>query len=166
MARELGIFWAFNLFDTSAYHFRDIDDPQALRQVDINLVDEIIDYMTTERKKYPGTMVGIDPVGLEFAREYIKGQEPFFHCVLGYLRIYMDSYMNVYSGCWALPPVGNLRENSLKTILDSPQYRERLEDMYNLKCPYCTCGYLINLLINNPISGIKYMLRNISLIKS
>ncbi|MFC2014500.1 radical SAM/SPASM domain-containing protein [Chloroflexota bacterium] len=166
LARELDIYWAFNLFDTSAYHFRDIDDPMALKQIDDDLIDRTIDYMGRERNKYPGTMVGIDPVGLEFARKYMKGHEPFFHCVLGYLRIYMDSSMNVYSGCWALPPVGNLKEASLKDILDSPRYRDRLEDMYDLKCPYCTCGYLINLLINNPYSGIKYALRNISAVKS
>ncbi|MFC1991767.1 radical SAM/SPASM domain-containing protein [Chloroflexota bacterium] len=166
LARELGIYWAFNLFDTSAYHFRDIDNPLALKQIDEGLVDKTIDYMARERKKYPETMVGIDPVGLEFARKYLKGQEPFFNCVLGYLRIYMDSYMNVYSGCWALPPVGNLKENSLKNILNSPQYKERLENMFDLKCPYCTCGYLINLLINSPHSGIRYVLRNVSLVKS
>ncbi|MFC2012095.1 radical SAM/SPASM domain-containing protein [Chloroflexota bacterium] len=166
LARELGISWSFNLFDTSAYHFRDTDDPDSLKQIEENVIDETIEYMWQERKKYPKTMVGIDPVGLEFAREYMKGKEPFFHCILGYLRIYMDSYMNVYSGCWALSPVGNLKEQTLKDILKSSLYKERLRAMYDLKCPYCTCGYLINLLVNSPYAGIKYILRNVSLLKS
>jgi len=162
LAKEMGISWSFNLFDTSAYHFKNIDNPLSLKQIDADLIDETIQYMSQERIKCPQTLVGVDPIGLEFAREYLKGKEPFFHCVLGYLRIYMDSYMNVYSGCWALPPVGNLKQEKLKYILNSPRYKERLKEMYELNCPYCTCGYLINLLITNPFSGIRFLFRNIS----
>ena len=165
LARELGISWSFNLFDTSPYHFRNIDNPLSLKKIDEGLIDETIKYMHQERKKYPQTLVGIDPIGLEFAREYLKGKEPFFHCVLGYIRIYIDSYMNVYSGCWALSPIGNLNQEELKNILNSPRYKERLRKMYQLKCPYCTCGYLINCLFNNPFSGIQFLFRNISFIK-
>lgn len=166
LAKELGISWSFNLFDTSAYHFQNIDNPLSLKKFDENLIDETINYMHQERKKHPKALVGIDPIGLEFAREYLKGKKPFFHCVLGYLRIYIDSYMNVYSGCWALPPMGNLKEEKLKDILNSSRYKERLRKMYELKCPYCTCGYLINCLINNPPSGIQFLFRNISFAKS
>jgi len=166
LARELGISWSFNLFDTSAYHFRNTDDPLSLKKIDEDLIDETIEYIEQERKKYPQTLVGIDPIGLEFAREYLKGEEPFFHCVLGYLRVYIDCYMNVYSGCWALSPLGNLKEEKLKNILNSPRYKERLKKMYELKCPYCTCGYLINCLINKPFSGMRYVFRNIPLVKN
>lgn len=165
LARGLGISWSFNLFDTSPYHFLNIDNSLALSQVDDVTVDETIRYLYQARKKYPKTMAGVDPVGLEFAREYLKGRHPFFHCVLGYFRVYIDSYLNVYSGCWALPPVGNLKEKNLKSLLNSSPYKARLDDMYELKCPYCTCGFLINLLISYPYSGIKYLLRNISHIK-
>ena len=165
LAREFGISWSFNLFDTSPYHFRNIDNPLSLKKIDEGLIDETIKYMHQERKKYPQTLVGIDPIGLEFAREYLKGKEPFFHCVLGYIRIYIDSYMNVYSGCWALSPMGNLNQEELKNILNSPRYKERLRKMYQLKCPYCTCGYLINCLFNNPFAGIQFLFRNISFIK-
>jgi len=157
LARELGISWSFNLFDTSSYHFQNIDAPDLLRKIDENLIDETIQHMSEERKKYPQTMVGIDPIGLEFAREYLKGKKPFFHCILGYLRVYIDAYTNVYSGCWTLPPVGNLKEEKLKDILNSPRYRERLREMYELKCPYCTCGYLINCLFDNPRGGIRFL---------
>lgn len=165
LARELDISWSFNLFDTSAYHFQNLDDPLALKKIDDDLIDETIEYLLRERKKSPQTMTGVDPVGLEFAREYLKGKEPFFHCVLGYLRVYIDSYMNVYSGCWALPPVGNLREAELKDILKSPRYRERLKKMYRLNCPYCTCGYLINCLVNNPLAGAQFIFRSLSFIR-
>jgi MoaA/NifB/PqqE/SkfB family radical SAM enzyme len=166
LARELDISWSFNLFDTSAYHFRDLDDPLSLKQIDDKVIDETIEYMSRERKKDPKSMVGIDPVGLGFAREYLKGKEPFFHCVLGYVRIYIDSYKNVYSGCWALPPIGNLDREDLKTLLKSPKYKARLQQMYRMECPYCTCGYLINCLVNHPFSGLQFIFRNISLVKS
>jgi MoaA/NifB/PqqE/SkfB family radical SAM enzyme len=163
LARELGISWSFNLFDTSPYHFRNVDSPGSLGKISDNMIAETIRFISEERRKDPQTMVGIDPVGLEFAREYLKGGRPLFHCILGYLRVYIDSYTNVYSGCWALPPLGNLKEDKLKNILKSPRYRKRLNDMYELKCPYCTCGYLINCLFNNPRGGIQFLLRNIAL---
>lgn len=166
LARKLGISWSFNLFDTSAYHFTNLDDPLALKKIDDKVIDETIDYMIRERKKSPRTMVGIDPVGLEFARTYLKGKEPPFRCVLGYIRVYIDSFKNVYSGCWALPPVGNLNDRDLKSLLKSPEYRRRLKKMYRLECPYCTCGYLINLLVNRPLSGIGFMVRNVSLVRN
>ena len=166
LARELDISWSFNLFDTSPYHFKNIDNPSYLKKIDENLINETIEYIYWARKKYPRTLVGIDPVGLKFAEEYLKGKKPFFHCVLGYLRIYIDSYMNVYSGCWAMPPVGNLRNDRLKNILNSSQYKERLMKMYELQCPYCTCGFLINCLINNPLSGAQFLFKNIPFLKN
>lgn len=166
LARELDISWSFNLFDTSAYHFQNLDDPLSLKNIDDDLIDETIEHMRRERKKSPQSMVGIDPLGLEFARDYMKGKEPPFHCILGYIRVYIDSYMNVYSGCWALPPVGNLKQAELKDILKSAQYKERLEKMYRLHCPYCTCGYLINCLINKPLSGARFLLRNLNFVRS
>lgn len=166
LARELDISWSFNLFDTSAYHFQNLDDPLSLKKIDDDVVDETIAYISRERKKSPKSMVGIDPLGLDFARRYLKGQEPFFHCILGYIRVYIDAYKNVYSGCWALPPIGNLNEGELKDMLRSPQYKERLKKMYRLQCPYCTCGYLINCLVNRPFSGLQFILRNISLVRS
>jgi MoaA/NifB/PqqE/SkfB family radical SAM enzyme len=166
LARELDISWSFNLFDTSAYHFQNLDDPLSLKKIDDDVVDETIAYISRERKKSPKSMVGIDPLGLDFARRYLKGQEPFFHCILGYIRVYIDAYKNVYSGCWALPPIGNLNEGELKDLLKSRQYKERLKKMYRLQCPYCTCGYLINCLVNRPFSGLQFILRNISLVRS
>jgi MoaA/NifB/PqqE/SkfB family radical SAM enzyme len=166
LARELGISWSFNLFDTSPYHFRNIDSPDSLKRISDNIIAETIQHISEKRIKYPQTMVGVDPVGLEFAREYLKGGKPLFHCILGYLRVYIDCYTNVYSGCWALPPVGNLKEENLKTIIDSPRYRERLREMYELHCPYCTCGYLINCLFNDLRGGIQFLLRNIALVKN
>jgi MoaA/NifB/PqqE/SkfB family radical SAM enzyme len=165
LARELDISWSFNLFDTSAYHFTNLDDPLSLKQIDDDVVDETIDYISRERKKSPKTLVGIDPLGLDFAREYLKGKEPPFHCVLGYIRIYVDSFKNVYSGCWALPPIGNLGQEELKNLLKSRKYKERLKKMYQLDCPYCTCGYLINCLVNHPFSGVQFIFRNISLVR-
>ena len=128
------------------------------------VLEAVVDYLPSPLDVPP--MVGIDPLGLDFAQEYLKGKEPFFRCILGYVRIYIDSYKNVYSGCWALPPIGNLDQEELKTLLKSRKYRERLKKMYQLECPYCTCGYLINCLVNHPFSGLQFIFRNISLVKS
>lgn len=156
LAKELGISWSFNLFNTTPYHFKNINS-SFFKKIDDHLADEAIDYMYKARKNIPEHWIGLDPVGLDYSRKYLKGEKPPFYCILGYFRIYIDSYKNVYSGCWVLPPVGNLEKKSLKNILNSPEYKERLIKMYDLKCPYCTCGYLMNCLINRPFSGIRFL---------
>lgn len=160
LARDLGTSWAFSLFDTSPYHFNNIPEAADLKKVEKNKIEEAIRYISEARKKYPKTLLNITPLSLDFADEYLKGIKPFFHCVLGYLRIYIDSSKNVYSGCWAMSSSGNLKEKSIKEIIESQIYKKRIKEMYELKCPYCTCGFLINHAINKLPYGAVYFLQN------
>jgi MoaA/NifB/PqqE/SkfB family radical SAM enzyme len=160
LARDLGTSWAFSLFDTSSCHFNNIPGAEDLKKIEINKIEETIKYISEARKKYPKTLLSITSPSLDFSDEYLRGKKPFFHCVLGYLRIYIDSSKNVYSGCWAMPPLGNLKEKSIKEIIGSQIYKKRIKEMYELKCPYCTCGFLINHTINKLPYGAVYFLQN------
>jgi len=128
-----------------------------LRIFDEDLVDKTIEYLYKIRKESSG-IFNLDAQSIEFARDYLKNKNPHVFCVIGYLRIYIDSKLNLYSGCWALPPLGNLEKEKLKDILGSKRYKERIQKMFYLKCPRCTCGYIENCMINNLPSTIKYIL--------
>ncbi len=158
--QELKTTWTFNLLDNNLYFFQQIDEKN-LKVSDLKLIDKIIDHLYKTKKELP-KLFNLDNKSLEFARSYMKLENPDFSCVTGYLRVYIDSKLNVYSGCWVLPPIGNLKEEKLKNILSSKKYKERAQKMFYLKCPKCTCGYVENCMINNLPSTIKYMLPNVS----
>ncbi|HVP92718.1 MAG TPA: SPASM domain-containing protein, partial [Acidobacteriota bacterium] len=90
---------------------------------------------------------------LEFARTYLKGDNRYdFHCVHGYRAIYLGSHGEVYLGCYALEPIGNIRKNTLGEIVGSKKHRERAEQMYMMECPGCTNRYEFNIATKHLIS--------------
>lgn len=148
ICKKLKVIWSYNLLDTSLYFFKDIDTSELLIN-DEKSVDQLIDYLYKINKKEPETFLFTNSTCLEFARNYLKNKKPHFNCLMAYLRIYIDSNLDVYSGCWALPPLGNLREENLKDILKSQKYKKRAKMMFDLKCPRCSCGHIISLMINH-----------------
>ena len=127
---------------------------------DERLVDKTIDYLHKIIKEKP-EVIDINPIALEFARNYLKNKNPKFDCNMGYLRIFIDSNLDIYSGCWALPPIGNLRRKRLKEILKSQEYKKRVKTMFDLNCPRCTCGHIISLMINHLPLTLIYIIKNI-----
>ncbi len=158
VCKKLNVTWSYNLLDTSLYFFKGIDTSQLLVN-DENLVDKTIDYLYEIKKKDP-EIINMNFKSLEFAREYLKNKKPNFHCTMGYLRVLIDSSLNVYSGCWALPPMGNLRKENLKDIIRSPKYKQRTKQMFDLNCPRCTCGYAFSLAINFLPSSLIEAIKN------
>jgi len=141
LCKKLNASWGVNLLDYRPYFFRDIDI-KSLWIDSENDLDKLIDYI----KKYN---VEIDSIVLEYIRQYYLGKKiDNFNCILGYLYIYLDAKGNVYPGCWVLKPVGNIRNKSIKEILNSKTYKKRVEMMFSGKCPGCTCGYGTNVKFN------------------
>ncbi len=155
LAKSLGINWTFNLLDTNLYFYKNVDD-RSLIVDDDKTVDQVIDYLFKVRDQRPDLFC-LDSASLKFARSYLKGYKNYAPCALGYFRFYIDSQLNVYSGCWALKPLGNLKEQRLKDVIASNQYRKRVRDMFDLKCPGCTCGYIYNFMIAELPSTVKYV---------
>jgi len=61
-------------------------------------------------------------------------------CVLGYLQVFVMSNGDVLTGCYPLPPVGNILREKLATVLQSDAYRRQADAMLRRECPGCTCG--------------------------
>lgn len=65
-------------------------------------------------------------------KEYVKKGI----CIAGYTSVNVDANLNVLP-CWNLPPVGNLRQNSLEEIWYSDSFKEARLRMRRLQCPGC-----------------------------
>jgi MoaA/NifB/PqqE/SkfB family radical SAM enzyme len=88
----------------------------------------------------------ISHLALEHIRRYLKREnvlnEDGLPCSAGYMMIFIDALGRVYSGCWAMPPIGNVREKRLRDIVRSDAYRGSLDDMMKMNCPTCPNGYI------------------------
>ena len=84
----------------------------------------------------------ISDTGKRYIEKYINQETIQGPCPLGYTDIYIASTGDVYSGCWVMDSIGNVNEEMLVDIMDSPKYVDNLRKMLQRKCPNCTCGYL------------------------
>lgn len=89
-----------------------------------------------------GRRILISENGIRFMIKHYAGQTIRGVCPLGFTDIFIESNGDIRSGCWVLPPVGNIRKDELTVIQDSPVYRQNIENMLHRSCPGCTCGYL------------------------
>ena len=142
LCRELKVKWFVNLFDTHLYFFQGVKNPQ-LQAVEPTAIK---DALATIRHSYTVT-----PDVFSFGRKQIDAIEDYLlhgrfpaHCILGFTNVDITPRGDVYSGCWAMPSMGNLFEKSLQDIIRTPSYRQRVKQMLARKCPQCTCGWMIN----------------------
>lgn len=127
-------------------------------------LDHVIEELHRMKKAYPSS-IHDSHSSLEYVRNYFanrKGEgSPCYH---GYLMIYVGAHGEVFPGCWVLPPVGNLRQASLKQMVNSRAYKERVRDMFLKRCPGCACDYALNLYAHVPslLEETKWRLRLVS----
>lgn len=134
--------WFVNLFDTNPYFFQGIE-PHDLQADDPGAIQEALQVIKREHKQRPECFT--------FNRKAVSAVESFLlegtyprHCILGYTNVDIDPKGGVYSGCWAMKPMGNIREQSLEAILSNPAYTSRARRMLDRHCPQCTCGWMVN----------------------
>lgn len=128
IAKELNVDWGMNLIDTSPYFFKGVDASELLirNQDELN---ELIDELHKIKIENP-KLIGSSHIALEYARNYFENpKRESIPCYLGFLKIYIGPHGEVYSGCWVLTPLGNLRKNTLIKIIYSSKYRNRLKNM-------------------------------------
>jgi len=98
--------------------------------------------------------IGRPSYEIQYVREYYerdKVEEP--PCVLGYLQVFVVSNGDVLTGCYPLPPVGNILKSSLRAVLESEAYSRQAEAMVRRECPGCTCGVESSLAVKNPFAS-------------
>ena len=143
LAEQLDVSISFSLLDFKPYFFRGIawQDLWIKNQEKLNVVvDKII-----EMKRQKPYVISNSIQSLEYAKKYFKDPvRKDIPCYLGFIELFIGPHGEVYP-CWALDPIGNLRETKLRDILNSKTYRHKLLDMWMKKCSGCSCGYIPNL---------------------
>lgn len=157
LCEKLNVRWFMNLLDTSPFFFNNVDT-SSLEISDKSKSNEVI----RKLHKIKRTSTVIDPTitheALEFSRNYFMGtKKEKIPCIMGFSHIYINAFGELYSGCWALNNMGNLREAGIKEILNSRKYRKRLEDMFKNRCPGCSCGYQLNILYDLPSISKEFL---------
>ena len=79
-------------------------------------------------------------------------------CVLGYTQVFVLSNGDVLTGCYPLPPVGNILKDSFQTVISSEAYSRQCVAMVKRECPGCTCGIETSLAMKNPVSSAFFEL--------
>jgi hypothetical protein len=94
---------------------------------------------------------------VDYIRKYYNNDaldEP--PCVLGFLQVFVLSNGDVLTGCYPLPPAGNILNNSLQEVMASKPYLRQAEAMIRRECPGCTCGIESSLAMKNAFSSAFY----------
>jgi MoaA/NifB/PqqE/SkfB family radical SAM enzyme len=150
MCHELKASWNFNLLECNSNLFRNTD-VQKLRFSSQEMIDSFSDCLREKQQKYP-SVANFCRYELDYAKDFLRGEAKNLPCINGYQGISIGAHGEVYSNCFALPSVGNVRENSLSQIIASDLYRKRLTRMYRRQCPGCTFYWPENVVAKHIVS--------------
>jgi len=156
LAEKLDVHISFNLLDFNPYFFKGIMW-QDLWVKEKEKLNDVLNKIIEIRKQKPHMILN-SIQSLEYAKQYFR--DPLrkdIPCYLGFIELFIGSHGEVYP-CWALKPVGNLRNKKLRDIINSKIYRHKLHDMWIKKCPGCSCGYISNLDFHFPAVGKELLM--------
>jgi len=151
IAKSLNVACGFNLIDISTYFFKNIDKKGLwIEEDDRDELELLVSRLHNIKLENP-ELIGTSHSSIEYMRTYFANpKREDIPCYLGYSKIYLGPHGDIYSGCWALPPMGNVREKKLKEIVYSEDYKCRLKNMFQKRCPGCSCNYPTNLWYHIP----------------
>ena len=141
-AAAVGAHLEFNILSTSLFFLENAD--LTSMWPDRHDVQQIERFLDRRRPSYE----------VDYIRRYYNHEnlsEPA--CVLGYLQVFVMSNGDVLTGCYPLPPVGNILRDKLATILQSEAYRKQAEAMLRRDCPGCTCGVESSLAMKHGVAS-------------
>jgi MoaA/NifB/PqqE/SkfB family radical SAM enzyme len=150
MCYELKASWNMNLLDCTSDIFRDIN-AQQFKFSNQEMLETFFYCLREKQQKYP-LVAHFCRHELDYAKDFLRGKAKNIPCINGYEGIGIGAHGEVYSNCFVLPPVGNVRENSLSQILASDLYRKRVTRMYRRQCPGCTYYWPENVVAKHIVS--------------
>lgn len=101
------------------------------------------DILTIRNWILAGYKIIIDDKAIRFIKDWFLRMPIQGECPLYRTDLYIESTGDVRTGCWVLPPVGNLKKEKLQDILEGAAFQENVQSMKNRRCKGCTCGYLM-----------------------
>ena len=138
---EAGVDLYIELLDDCIPAFAGSKLSQDKRVISSDDIEHVISLFAEWKRN--GYQINMDECAYPFIRKWFLHEEMRGECPLYRTDLYIESDGNVRTGCWSLPPIGNLRKSSLKSILNSDACRENVQRMVERQCSGCTCGYLM-----------------------
>ncbi|HHL40761.1 MAG TPA: radical SAM protein [Deltaproteobacteria bacterium] len=145
LARRKGATIGFNIFDTNPYFFKDIDRSLA---PSTEAMERVTRLLVALKKKWPKTVRESVEVLETIPALCRDSRLPDYYCARVLMEVSVDSFGNVYHGCWAMPSVGNLKSAGLDEICRSRAYLEQRLKGFLKECPGCTCGFGLDVKMN------------------
>lgn len=147
LARKHSATLFLNLIDAGTYFFQGANRSLFALE-DRAAFDRLMDDLTAIKRAEP-TLIGNSVASLDYARRYFDDpKQAQIPCYLGYVGCEIDANGDVFSNCWGLPPVGNIRDTALSEILAGDAYARRLGAMFRKECGGCSCGYILNVALD------------------
>ncbi len=154
LAEGIGLPIVVNLLDYTPYFFKKFDDDKDDHWIDEGIYLELKEFqrfIVTKKENAP-KFTYHTYTEIEYFERYFKDPlQRHIPCIVSQKRIGIDSQGNVYGGCWSTGSFGNLKEKTLKEIIDSQRYKKAHKSMFFKRCPGCSCGYSANLRYYFPV---------------
>jgi len=141
LSKELKLGWVMSVFETDSFQFKDTNYAFDLRITDYDELARAIHKLHQMKRNYPMSPI-ISHVALERVKRYLENKnardlKSNIPCTAGFTAIYVDACGNVFPGCWAQKPIGNIREKKLREVVNIPEFRATLKKMFVKECPTC-----------------------------
>lgn len=148
IAEEFGFSFVVNLFDYTPYLFKDLKKTKDLFWIDngsFSFLESFQKFISGKKQNNPKSTYNTYSE-IKYFKDYFKDPlQKKIPCIVSQQRIGIDSQGNVYGGCLSMKSFGNLKEKSLKNIINTTKYKAAHKDMFFKRCPGCSCGYSINM---------------------
>lgn len=164
LCRELGAIFGINVIDPNIPYFG-VDGIEKLwiSKADLVKVETLFEKLIAISKNEPHLIEDSEAI-LRYTTEYFK--KPYCDqvpCVQGFLGpVFVESSGEIHA-CNVLKSLGNIRNQPLKEIINSQQWQKVAEDMYNLKCPKCFCGFSKRMMYHLPFYWKELLTRLVHL---
>lgn len=142
LVEDLDVDLYLNLGTDTTFLFRDPEVTANLRVDETELRDALA---AIERRSRAGDRRLPSPRDLAYIPGHFGfGRLNLVPCVESQLKLMVHSTGGV-GGCWGHDPAMNLRDRSIRSIIDSPEYREEHARLFRKDCVRCGSNYSLNL---------------------
>lgn len=142
LAQRLGVRLYLNLASDTTFLFRTdlvTSETQVDREELRSALDGVNEMARRDRRWLPA------PVDLRYVLDHFEDRlQAALPCAESQLKLMIHSQGQV-GGCWGHDPTKSVREESLRAIVDSTEYRDDHERFFRKECVGCGSNYSLNL---------------------
>ncbi|MDE2232136.1 MAG: radical SAM protein [Candidatus Omnitrophica bacterium] len=152
VGRKLDLPMVVNLFDVNPYFFKidGLKEKYNIGDQDKGRLKQFQRVMVENRSQHANATYHSFSEIKYFADYFQDPLQKNLPCSVSQIRVCVGAKGQIYGGCWAWRPLGDLRKATLKEILNSESFRRNTRKMFKKECPGCSCGFSLNLRYSPP----------------